>query len=58
MSGKLINVFGEVALDETQRDSRELLEEILIELRIMNVHMEAITNERVRKTDVEERYGE
>lgn len=57
MSGNLVNAFGKIALDETSRDVEELLEAILIELRMMNVHLAMMTDEEVKKGDVD-RYGE
>lgn len=57
MSGNLVNAFGKIALDETSRDVEELLEAILIELRMMNVHLAMMTDEEVTKGDVD-RYGE
>lgn len=53
----LVNAFGKIALDETSRDVGELLEAILIELRMMNVHLAMMTDEEVTKGDVD-RYGE
>lgn len=53
MAGDLINAFGKITLEETQIDHRELLIAILHELRIMNVHLQSITDERVRPEDVE-----
>lgn len=53
----LRNLFGEVALEETQLDIRldhgDLLVEILQQLRIMNVHLSAISGEKVDTKDIE-----
>lgn len=54
MAGNLVNAFGKISLVDTQADNRELLLAILAELRIMNVHLESITDERVRLEDIEE----
>jgi len=57
MANNLVNAFGKIALDETSRDVEELLECILIELRIMNTHLALMTDEEITKNDVE-RYGD
>lgn len=57
MSGSLVNAFGKIALDESSRDIEELLEAILVEIRIMNTHLGMMTEEEITKEDVE-RYGE
>ena len=54
MAGNLVNAFGKITLEDTQIDNRELLIAILHELRIMNVHLQSITDERVRPEDVED----
>ena len=46
----LVNAFGAIALDESSRDTRELLEAILTELRI-------IDDEEITAEDVD-RYGD
>lgn len=53
----LVNAFGKISLDETARDTRELLEAILTELRILNLHMSQIDDEEITAEDVD-RYGE
>lgn len=53
----LVNAFGAIALDESARDTRELLEAILTELRIMNLHMSQLDDEEITAEDVD-RYGE
>lgn len=57
MSGNLVNAFGKIALDENVRDSEELLEAILIEMRIMNTYLAILTDNEISSEDVE-RYGE
>lgn len=57
MSGNLVNAFGKIALDETSRDTKELLEAILVELRMMNIHLYKLSDEEVTSEDVQ-RYGE
>lgn len=53
----LRNLFGDVALESTQLDLKldhgELLLEILQQLRIMNLHLAAISGERVNEHDIE-----
>jgi hypothetical protein len=53
----LVNAFGKIALDETSRDTRELLEAIIVELRILNLHMAKMNDEEISSDDVD-RYGE
>mgnify|MGYP003674595610 FL=1 len=53
----LVNAFGKISLDETARDTRELLEAILVELKIMNLHMSQLDDEEITAEDVD-RYGE
>lgn len=57
MSGNLVNAFGKIALDETSRDTVELLNAILVELRIMNIHLAMMTEDEVKVNDID-RYGE
>lgn len=57
MAGNLVNAFGKIALEETNKDVEELLEAILVELRIMNLHLSMVTEEELTKDSVE-RYGE
>lgn len=53
----LRNLFGDVALESTQVELNvthgELLLEILVQLRIMNTHLAAISGERVNEQDIE-----
>lgn len=53
----LVNAFGKIALDESSRDTRELLAAIIVELRIMNVHLAQLNDEEITAHDVT-RYGE
>ena len=53
----LVNAFGKIALDETSRDTEELLQAILVELRIMNLHLSQIDDEEISAEDVN-RYGD
>ncbi len=57
MAGSLVNAFGKITLDENSRDVEELLGAILLELRIINVHLAMMTDDEVTAEDVE-RYGE
>ena len=54
----LRNLFGNVALESTQLDTNlthgELLEEILKQLRMMNIHLAAISGEKVDTQDAED----
>ena len=54
----LRNLFGEVSLESTQLDikldSGELLLDVLKQLRIMNVHLQAISGEKVDQHDIQE----
>lgn len=53
----LRNLFGDVALESTQVDINlthgELLLEILVQLRIMNIHLAAVSGEKVSEHDTE-----
>ena len=53
----LINAFGKISLDETNKDTVELLIAILLELRVSNAHLAKLTNEEITTEEVE-RYGE
>lgn len=53
----LVNAFGKITLDETSRDTVELLNAILVELRIMNIHLAMMTEDEVKANDID-RYGE
>lgn len=50
----LRNLFGEIALESSQKDTQELLVEILTELKIMNLHLEHISDQRINRAEVEE----
>lgn len=50
----LVNAFGAITLEETQEDNRELLEEILLQLKIMNVHLQHLTDQVIRDEDIGE----
>lgn len=54
----LVNMFGKTALEETQKDIEllhgELLRDILIELKKLNVHMAHLSDQNVTDQDVEE----
>ena len=54
----LRNLFGDVALEETQLDIKldhgELLLEMVRQLRIMNLHLSAISGEKIDSHDVQE----
>jgi len=54
MSGKLVNMFGDIALDETSRRLTELLEAILVELRVNNEHMARMRNEHIDADELDE----
>lgn len=48
----LINLFGETATEETQLDQLLLLKDLLIQIKILNVHMAKLSDERVTVEDV------
>lgn len=48
---KLVNAFGAISLEDTQVSNQELLQAILLEMRIMNEHFARMRNEVI---DVEE----
>ena len=54
----LRNLFGEVALEETQRElgltQEDLLIDILRQLKIMNLHLAHISDQRITVDDIEE----
>lgn len=54
----LRNMFGDVALEETQKEiglvNGDVLKAILIELKIMNTHLEALSGESVRHHEIED----
>lgn len=53
----LVNAFGKIALDENSRDVEELLNAILVELRLMNIQLSVMTGDELGPEDAE-RYGE
>lgn len=53
----LVNAFGKIALDENSRDVEELLNAILVELRLMNLQLTLMTGTEIGPDEVE-RYGE
>ena len=57
MSGSLVNAFGKIALDETNRDANEILEAILLELKKMNVQLAEMTGEELNDEYIDG-YGE
>ena len=50
----LRNLFGDISLEDTQVELREALQEIVIQLKIMNVHLEHISEQHVLRADVED----
>ena len=54
----LRNLFGEIALEETQKEAaftqEDLLIDILRQLKIMNVHLTKLSDEHVRVEDIED----
>ena len=54
MSGKLVNAFGAISLEETQVDNKEILLAVLIELRIMNEHFARMRDEVIEPDDLDE----
>jgi hypothetical protein len=53
----LVNAFGKIALDENSRDVEELLNAILVELRIMNIQLSIMTGDEIGVDEID-RYGE
>lgn len=49
---RLVNMFGDIALEATQLDQADLLRELLIQIKILNVHMQKLSDENVRIDDV------
>ena len=49
----LVNLLGEIALEDTQLDSQQVLVEILIQLRMLNLHMAKLTDEKITRNDVQ-----
>ena len=49
----LVNLLGEIALEDTQLDSQQVLVEILIQLRMLNLHMSKLTDEKITRNDVQ-----
>lgn len=54
----LRNLFGDIALEATQKetgqDQQDLLIDILRQLKIMNVHLAHISDQRVQIEDIED----
>lgn len=50
----LVNMFGKVATEETQVSQDQLLRELVIQLRILNIHMQKLSDEKVLREDVKE----
>ena len=48
----LINLFGETATEETQLDQLSLLKDLLIQIKILNIHMSKLSDERVTVEDI------
>lgn len=49
----LVNLLGDLSLEDTQLDSQQLLIEILIQLRIANIHLAKLSDERISRNDVQ-----
>ena len=49
----LVNLLGEIALEDTQLDSQQVLVEILLQLRMLNLHMAKLTDEKITRNDVQ-----
>ncbi len=54
MAKDLVNAFGKITLDETQRDTKELLHEILIELKKLDLHLSELSGLRINEDDVKD----
>lgn len=54
----LRNLFGEVALEETQKEAaftqEDLLIDILRQLKIMNMHLAHLSDQRIKIEDIED----
>lgn len=54
----LVNMFGKVALEDTQLDIKlehgEILMEVLLELRKINMHLAHMTDQHITDQDVED----
>jgi hypothetical protein len=54
----LRNAFGDIALEETQKEigftQEDLLIDILRQLKIMNMHLAHISDQRIQIEDIEE----
>lgn len=50
----LVNMFGKVASETTQLNQEELMRELVIQLRILNTHMQSLTDEKILREDVKE----
>lgn len=49
----LVNILGELGLEETQLDTQQLLLEILLQLRVVNIHLSKLSDERVSRDDLQ-----
>ena len=49
----LVNLLGDLSLEDTQLDIQQVLVEILLQLRIMNLHLSKLTDERITRNDVQ-----
>lgn len=49
---RLVNMFGDIALEDTQKDQIEVMRELLVQIRILNIHMQKLSDERVLVEDV------
>lgn len=54
----LRNAFGDIALESTQRengqDAQDLLLDILRQLKIMNMHLAHLSDQRIKIEDIED----
>ena len=53
MSGQLVNAFGAISLEETQKNNEELLLLVLTELRVMNEHLARMRGEDLTVDDID-----
>lgn len=51
---KLVNVFGGVATEQTQEENVELMRELLVQIKILNIHMQTLSDQKVLVEDVYE----
>lgn len=50
---KLVNAFGAISLEDTQVSNQELLQAILIEMRMMNEHFARMRNEVIEPDELD-----